>query len=198
MRMHKKSHRKTIKVLRNTIFFKCYDLWSIDKWCWLQSKECEASHTFKRKTVDLFRSYSVCPQTGIQSPLSSFTLPTRRDTVKWLAKHDLQIYSSYHETGNKNVQLVLRVLPSTNQIYLATSQVFAGCLMLSNYSLISATTFRYLQQSALLRDVWLISGIKRCCCRSRSQQSGDRTFARHLNNDTQYPKFDPVSELVSN
>ena len=135
---------------------------------------------------------------GIEFPLSSFTLPTRRDTVKWLAKHDLQIYSSYDETGNKNVQLILRVLPSTNQIYLATSQVFAGCLMLSNYSLISATTFRYLQQSALLRDVWLISGIKRCCCRSRSQQSGDRTFARHLNNGTQYPKFGPVSALVSN
>ena len=66
-------------------------------------------------------------------------------TVKWLAKHDLQIYSSYDGTGNKNVQLVLCVLPSANQIYLATSPVFAGCVMLQNYSLFSSTFFRNLQ-----------------------------------------------------
>ena len=33
------------------------------------------------------------------------------------------------------------------------------------------------------RQVWPMGGINRCCCRSRTQQSGDRTFARHLNND---------------
>ena len=48
------------------------------------------------------------------------------------------------------------------------------------------------------RQVWPMGGINRCCWRSRTQQSGDRTFARHLNNGTQYPKSGPVSALVSN
>ena len=46
------------------------------------------------------------------------------------------------------------------------------------------------------RQVWPMGGINRCCCRSRTQQSGDRTFARHLNNGTQYPKFGPVSTYM--
>ena len=46
------------------------------------------------------------------------------------------------------------------------------------------------------RQVWPMGGINRCCWRSRTQQSGDRTFARHLNNGTQYPKFGPVSTYM--
>ena len=84
MPMNKKCHRTTIKVLRKTIFLKFYDLWSIDKWCWLRWKEYEASHTFKRKTVDLSRSYSVCSWTGIEPPhLHSHSLRGETQANDW-------------------------------------------------------------------------------------------------------------------
>ena len=178
---------------------KFYDLWSIDK-CWLRWKEYETSHTFKRKTVDLSRSYSVCSWTGIEPPhLHSHSLRGERQANDW------------QSMTCKFIQATMKLATKTCNLFCASYHSRIKSILQCNKSsfcrlhkaveLLTNFCNNFSQPATIwfvARQVWPMGGINRCCWRPRTQQSGDRTFARHLNNGTQYPKFGPVSALVSN